>query len=421
MVARIEIGRSLRTALNYNERKVEQNRANLLDAGYYHKDADELTFHEKLIRLQKRIDLNSGVKVNVLHISLNFAPGEKVPKEQLREIGRLYLHKIGFFDQPYLLYEHMDAAHPHVHILTTNIKANGSAISLHNIGRIHSEKARKEIQEQFSLVNAGGQKRQPYEPEPVRIQPTIYGQAETKRAIGNVLRHVLTTYRYASLPELNAVLSQYNVIADRGAEGSRTYKRGGLVYRLLDGPEGKVGVGIKASSFHFKPTLKHLSSKFEKNKVMTVNYRSRLKNTIDLALREKQTLQSLSERLEKEGVRMVLRKSAQGLIYGCTYIDHRTRCVFNGSELGKAYAAKGILERCTPVSGKQPAPPTRPLVSRSIAQLVTEPYQPQEESDFNGHPKSDRLLEDLMMPHQDHSGLPWQLRKKSARKKRRIV
>jgi hypothetical protein len=29
-----------------------------------------------------------------------------------------------------------------------------------------------------------------------------------------------------------------------------------------------------------------------------------------------------------------------------TYIDHNTKCVFNGSEIGKAYSAKAILEIC---------------------------------------------------------------------------
>lgn len=29
-----------------------------------------------------------------------------------------------------------------------------------------------------------------------------------------------------------------------------------------------------------------------------------------------------------------------------TYVDHKTKCVFNGSALGKEFSAKGIQERC---------------------------------------------------------------------------
>ncbi|MNX78671.1 hypothetical protein D3C86_1102760 [compost metagenome] len=34
------------------------------------------------------------------------------------------------------------------------------------------------------------------------------------------------------------------------------------------------------------------------------------------------------------------------MLYGITYVDHTTKCVFNGSSLGKEYSAKAIQERC---------------------------------------------------------------------------
>ncbi len=56
------------------------------------------------------------------------------------------MSKIGFGDQPYLVYQHFDARHPHIHIVTTNIKSDGSRIKTHNIGRNQSERARREIE-----------------------------------------------------------------------------------------------------------------------------------------------------------------------------------------------------------------------------------------------------------------------------------
>jgi hypothetical protein len=35
----------------------------------------------------------------------------------------------------------------------------------------------------------------------------------------------------------------------------------------------------------------------------------------------------------------------QGYTYGITYIDNHNKTVFNGSDLGKAYSAKAILDR----------------------------------------------------------------------------
>ena len=60
-----------------------------------------------------------------------------------------------------------------------------------------------------------------------------------------MLDTVINTYKYTSLAELNAVLKQYNVIADRGNEGSRVFENNGLVYRIVDQQGNKVGVPLR--------------------------------------------------------------------------------------------------------------------------------------------------------------------------------
>ena len=81
-----------------------------------------------------------------------------------------------------------------------------SELDTFNIGRNQSEKARKEIEQNFNLTKADRRQNLNYEIKPVNVQKVQYGKSETKRAITNVLDHVLPTYKYASLAELNAVL-----------------------------------------------------------------------------------------------------------------------------------------------------------------------------------------------------------------------
>jgi hypothetical protein len=110
------------------------------------------------------------------------------------------MEKIGFGDQPYLVYQHHDAGHPHVHVVTTNIRNDGTRIKLHNIGRNQSEKARKEIEKEFKLLKAQREQlKQAYVLKPVNVQKVQYGKSETKQAITNVLDAILPTYKYASL------------------------------------------------------------------------------------------------------------------------------------------------------------------------------------------------------------------------------
>ncbi|WP_149244292.1 relaxase/mobilization nuclease domain-containing protein [Dyadobacter sp. 32] len=90
MVAINDQWSSLREAVNYNERKVERKGATLLDAGHYPKDLVDLSFKQLLAGLENLAKLNNRVKVNHLHVSLNFAPDEQISEDQLKQIAALY-------------------------------------------------------------------------------------------------------------------------------------------------------------------------------------------------------------------------------------------------------------------------------------------------------------------------------------------
>jgi Relaxase/Mobilisation nuclease domain len=217
MVAKIKSGKSLIGALNYNENKVKQGNAKLIAASGYVKGHEELSFHDKLFRLTDLAARNLRTKTNTVHLSLNFDISEKIDQGLLVAIADEYMKRIGFEDQPYLIYKHFDAGHPHIHIVSTNIEADGKRISLHNIGELKSEPARKAIEIDFGLVQASGKKNEHEQLENHKIRPLEYGKTDTKRAITNIVNEVAKSYKFTSLPELNAILSLYNVSADKGS------------------------------------------------------------------------------------------------------------------------------------------------------------------------------------------------------------
>ncbi len=51
------------------------------------------------------------------------------------------------------------------------------------------------------------------------------------------------------------------------------------------------------------------------------------------------TEEELRQRLEEQGLRVVIRKNESGRIYGSTFIDDEVGVALNGSRLGKGYAA----------------------------------------------------------------------------------
>lgn len=403
---------TIHRALNYNEQKMREGKAECIYAHNFLKEAEQLNFYEKLHRFEDLISLNKRAATNTVHISLNFGLDEKIAKENLVEIASVYMDKIGFANQPYLVYQHLDAGHPHIHIVTTNIKKDGKRISLHNLGRNESTKARKEIEIAYNLVKAEEQsKQQSDEIRPINVTRVTYGKSPTKRGIVNVLDSILPKYKYASLAELNAVLKSYNLIADRGKEEGIIFKNRGLVYRVLDERGNKIGVPIKASSIYNKPTLPYLEKKFKQNELLKQDYKKNLKTSIDwIMVRPPNSLQAFKQALEKEKVNLVIRQNDKGIIYGLTYIDHNTKCVFNGSEIGKEYSAKRILEKC----GISQSFNLEEKIELKQEKIISHELNKREDQKHD----MSKLIGEIITPVEQFNYLPYELRKQKRKKRK---
>ncbi|HEU5364000.1 MAG TPA: relaxase/mobilization nuclease domain-containing protein [Hanamia sp.] len=412
MVAKITVPKSIIRALNYNEQKIKERRAECIYANGFLTGLHQLNFHDKLHRFENLIALNKRATTNTIHISLNFSPGEKLDTEKLCEIGAVYMNKIGFGEQPFLIYQHHDAGHPHIHIVSTNIQANGKRISLHNLGKIQSENARKEIELIYHLIKA--EKQTKYLSEQIHaVRKINYGKSETKRGITNVLDAVLPVYKYSSLAELNAVLKLYNVIADRGREDGIIFKKQGLVYRVLDELGNKIGVPIKASSLYNRPTLAFLQKRFSENEILKRECKKNLKTSIDwIMVKPPKNLEAFKDAMQKEKISLVIRQNDAGIIYGLTYIDHRTQSVFNGSDIGKEYSAKAILEKCIKAQTFNIKKTKQEIKLHSKEIIADDKLKSKEQQQGLS-----RLVDELIKPAQLHNYLPFQLRKKKRKRK----
>lgn len=329
--------------LSYNETKVEQGEARLLMASGFATDIDQLNFHQKLYRFEQLTRLNSRVKTNAMHISLNFHPKDELDPTKLQKVAAEYMEKIGMGDQPFIVYQHLDASHPHLHIATTLIQKDGKRVMTNDMGKLLSEPARKQLEEKYHLIKAEGRqlKNEPY------LKPAEYGAKSTKQQLANITKAVMRDYAYTSFTEYKAVLAQFNVQVDRGAEDSVMFEKKGLIYSILDQNGNAIGMPFKASAFLLGATMKRLEKQFENNKTKRLTKKQELIDRIDgvLLRYESITRQTLAKELTSEQIALVFRQNDKGLVYGLTYIDHRNRTVFNGSDLGKGYSARAVMER----------------------------------------------------------------------------
>ena len=182
MLAKIGVTKNLRKTLQYNEEKIKEDKAELLFSENFIKDSHQLSEKDKLDRFIQRISLNELVARKVLHISLSFDKSEMVSNEQMQLLAKRYMSGMGFEKQPYLVYRHYDAAHPHCHILSTIIGSNGDKLNLNKPQYWKSKKITENLERQYFLSR--NEKAQDVDRFKVRqAQRVIYGQAGLKRAI----------------------------------------------------------------------------------------------------------------------------------------------------------------------------------------------------------------------------------------------
>ncbi|WP_349293735.1 relaxase/mobilization nuclease domain-containing protein [Flavobacterium luteolum] len=393
---------------------MEAGKAELIGEGNYPINASDISKDFRLKLLLKQLELNTNVKRGSVHISLNFDSSESnISKEKLMEIAKSYMEKIGFGSQPYLVYKHHDAGHPHIHIVSVKVKSDGKRIDMQNIGKNQSETARKEIEKAFNLVPAQqGQKEKILNIKPARNSVVEYGTAEAKKAIAAVLNAVIPNYKYTTVGELNAVLNLYNVTAVQGSKDSKMFLHKGLAYQILNDKKQPVGVPLKASSFYMKPTLAYLELKFALNNTGRNPHLKRVKNAVDLAFMQNsiKSVSDLDRILMRDGIKTAERRNKQGILYGLTYIDHKTKCVFNGSSLGKTYSASGIEEQCGLKGFNTGRTAVKILEDNTLKNK-------QSQSSFISAGEFQKIIDSVLQPEFSADFIPSQLKRKKKRKK----
>jgi hypothetical protein len=348
MNGKIRKSPSIYSALGYNLRKQKNGSAEYLWAENFIKSTFELTRKDILHRFHQRTSLNEESGRNIFHIAICFDTTEKISNELMRDLAKRYMTGLGYKDQPYLIYRHFDAAHPHCHVITTSVQANGDLI---DIGPPDFRKARhlvRNLEQEFGLVKFKRTRLEDKEKFKVhKAQRVIYGKSGLKRSISDVLNTVVDNYRYTSMNELNAILRCYNVRANPGQEQSNLRRHKGLLYHALDEKGSQKGKSIKASDFALKPTLAKLEKKFVLNESLREGQHERVKTAINWTLAgTPPDWKGFQESLEKEGIAVVLLPEKKNGPEGIYFVDHTSKAVFNGESLGESYRLEAIRQRC---------------------------------------------------------------------------
>lgn len=336
MVAKITSGVSVYGALYYNQEKVDKGKARTLAWNRIMERPDGTAGIPECMRsFEAYLAANRRTEKPVIHLSLNPHPDDKLSDEQLEAIGREYMEKLGYGDQPYIIFRHEDNARPHIHIVSLRIDEQGRKIRDYKEWE-RSMKICRELEQEYGLL--------PSRKEEYKVSSTMSGvdsaKGDLKRQIAGVVKPALLDYRFRSLKEFKALLGLFNVTVEEVHKNACGRICHGLVYAALDGKGRRCGVGIKSSDIGRSVGYEALKKKCARSRAWMKKHPvpARTKEAIREALWQ-DTRQGFLRLLAGRGIVPILWENEKGVIYGVTYIDHDSKTVFKGSALGREFSA----------------------------------------------------------------------------------
>ncbi|MFR3914034.1 MAG: conjugal transfer protein MobB [Phocaeicola vulgatus] len=344
MVAKINRGASLYGAVIYNQQKVDDSTARIISGNRMIADVTgnpEQVMRNTLWAFENYLLANKNTEKPILHISLNPSVDDKLTDSQFADLAREYMQRMGYGDQPYIVYIHEDIDRRHIHIVSTCVNEKGEKIDdAYEWNR--SMKACRELERKFGLKQVEDKRREMLEPY---LKKADYQNGDVKQQVSNILKSVFSTYRFQSFGEYSALLSCFNIEAKqvRGEFEGTPYN--GIVYTMTDDTGKPVCTPIKSSligkRFGYEGLEKRIG--FNAREYKDKKWQPKIRNGVALAMHGcRGNREDFIRLLNRQGIDVVFRENNEGRIYGATFIDHKNREVYNGSRLGKEFSANAF-------------------------------------------------------------------------------
>lgn len=396
MIAKISSTENLGGALGYNFKKVQHDEATVLCVNELRQGFDGTFQMDKVLAdMQKAIPEQCRTKKTVFHCSLNPHPEEKLTDEELTQIAKEYMEALGYGNQPYIVFKHNDIVREHIHIVSLRVDSRGQKIN-DKFEKRRSKKITDDLERKYGLIPSLKIVDKAMNETP-KIDTT---RGNIKEQVASAVRIVLGHYRFCSLGELNAILSAYNLAVEEVKTEFRGRKYDGLVYVPTDDKGNKVSTPIHASDIGRGVGYAAVQNKIQKSKEAVKPLIPTVRRKVLEAMRTSpQTEERLRQRLEEQGLRVVIRKNESGRIYGITFIDDEKGIALNGSRLGKGYAANLFNAYLS-------NPAHNSFLDESLYGKIDTTFQQQMQTIQSDEQESDNLVDELIEDMADGSFLP---------------
>ena len=336
MIAKISPpSKDLMKTLTYNFRKVDRDQADILLSGQLSADG-RLTAERVFREMTAYIPSGTRTKNIVFHASINSRPDEPLSDDRLRTIAREYLCRLGYGDQPFIVFKHRDIAREHIHLVSTRVRHDGSKIQ-DTMEHVRSTRIMRSLEAKFGLLPSGHSQKK----EGISVQPSAVDidAGDIKRQVAAAVEHVLGRYAFQSVGEMNLLLARFRVTAEEVKTERKGRPFDGIVYAATDADGHKICTPIKASEISRQVSYAALRRHFEQSKSVVRERAGAIRRAIADVMQTSPDRAEFIDRMRGHGIETVTRINAAGRLYGITFIDDANGIAVNGSRLGKGFAA----------------------------------------------------------------------------------
>ena len=353
MVANIRSGATPGGALRYNKEKVDKDEAEVL---FWQRMLEPFDKHGRMDVdacmdcFWPYLEANRRTTNTVFHASLNPSPEDRLTDDQLRDIAQEYMERMGYGNQPYIVFKHKDISREHLHIVSLRVDEKGRKLP-HDFEARRSAEITRDLEHKYNLHPAVKGQEQRDTPD---LRKVNYKAGNVKQQISSVIRSCLRNYNCSSYGEFRTLLELFNVSVEErtGTIEGRNYA--GIVYGALTDDGYGTGTPFKSSKIGKDVGYKALQTYYAKSneKLKAPGALDHLRRTVKDAMSPHNTRDEFRQQLKADGIDTVFRINPAGRIYGVTFIDHTNGIVANGSVLGKEFSAR-VFNELFPTSRKE--------------------------------------------------------------------
>jgi len=231
MIAKIIKGKDFYGVLAYNDQKVRQGSANIIDTNIGLGSTIKNTNNFNMVRA-----LRPNLGKAVLHVSLNLPYQDTLSDKEFANLGHDYLKGMGFDDNQYIIYRHNDQKHQHIHIIANRVSYSGKVVSDAK-DLFRSKNILRKLEVDYKLTQLDGtivKKESPISQKEIE-KALRTGNAPIRYILLEKVKHVIhkSENTQGFIEKLNAqnVRPKFNVSRTTGRVSGISFEFEGIIYK----------------------------------------------------------------------------------------------------------------------------------------------------------------------------------------------